>query len=151
MAIERAETIARMRKAFRGGISASRFFINERAAGRPLYRRATMLADWRSINQLETKANLLQFVRKDYYPTEKVIASVSWNMSKEYMYVVKVKTQLRPEEPVIDHMINIQSDVPLTPEEIELKVIEERSIEEQYSGETLYKVTPWTAVRRVTE
>jgi len=151
MGIERAETIARMRKAFRAGLSAGAFFRQERTAERPLYRRTDMLRDWASVNQLERKKDLLKYVRKDRYPTAKTIASVAWDMSKEFMYVVKVKTQQTPDVPVLEHNINILSDVPMTPEMIEEMVIEERAREEKYFGEILLEVQPWTAVRRVLE
>lgn len=148
MAIERAITIARMRNAFREGISATRFIRSEREAGRPTYRRSDMLADWRTINQLETKKELLQYVRKDRYPTEKVMATVTWALSKEFMYVVKVKTQRSPDEPVLDHLINIMADTPLTPAMIEARVIEERAVKEKYFEEILIEVLPFSAVRR---
>lgn len=148
MAIDRAITIARMRKAFRAGISATRFMRSEREAGRPTYRRTDMLSDWRTINQLESKKELLQYVRKDRYPTEKVIATVTWALSKEFMYVVKVKTQRTPDEPVLDHLINIMADTPLTPAMIEARVVEERAAKEKYFGEMLVEVLPFSAVRR---
>ena len=151
MGINRAETIARMRVAFREGLSAGGFFRQEREAERPLYRRTTMLADWRSVGQIEQKKDLLRYVRKDRYPTEAVIATTTWAISKEFMYVVKVKTQLSPDEPVIEHNVNIQSDVPLTPAMVEAMVIEERAKEEKYFGEILLEAQPWTAIRRVKE
>lgn len=149
MAIDRAITIARMRKAFREGVSSAGFIRAERKAGRPTYRRTDMLADWRTINQLETKKELLQYVRKDRFPTEKVVAAVSWDISKEFMYVVKVKTQLSPDEPILEHLINIMSDIPLTPAMVEARVVEERLAKEKYFGEILVEVLPFSAVRRV--
>ena len=150
MGILRAEQILRMRGAFRAGVSASTFLRTEREAGRGR-RRTDMLADWRSVNELETKKELLRYVRKDRYPTEKTVAAVSWALSKEYMYVVRVKTQLRPDEPVLEHNVNIQSDVPMTPAMIEAMVAEERAKEEKYFGEILLEALAWTAVRRVKE
>ena len=150
MGIVRAETIARMRKAFKQGLSASRFIADMREVGLS-YRRTDMLADWRSVGNIELKAELLRFVRKDRYPTDRIIATSTWNLSKEFMYVVRVKTQLRPDEPVKEHNVNIQSDAPMTPAMIEARVIEERAKEEKYFGEILISAEPWTAIRRVTE
>lgn len=149
MGIERAETVARMRKAFRGGLSASAFFKQERKAERPLYRRTDMLADWRTINQLETKKDLLRYVRRDRYPTEKTMASVQWELSKEYMYKVKVFATIRPGEPITEKFVNIMSDIPMTPEMIEAELIEQRQKEEQYAGEQITGLQVWTAIRRV--
>lgn len=150
MGIVRAETIARMRGAFRKGLSVSRFIADMKAVGLS-YRRTDMLADWRSVAGLERVEGALKYVRKDRYPTEKVIASQTWALSKEYMYVVKVKTQLRPDEPVVEHKVNIQSDVPMTPAMVEAMVIEERAKEEKYFGEILLEAMAWTAIRRVPE
>ena len=150
MAIVRAEVIARMRGAFRKGESASRFIQDMRAKGLG-YRRSDMLADWRSVNQLETKKNLLQYVRKDRYPTVKTIAAVTWNMSKEYMYVVKVKSRISPEEPIVERMVNIQRDVPLTPAMIEAQVKMEWVGWEKYKEEEIVEILPFTAARKVME
>jgi len=148
MAIERAEVIARMRIAFREGVSASRFIRDMREAGY-VRRRTEFLSDWRSINELERKADAFKYVRKDRYPTQAVMAAVEWDLKKEYMYVVRLKTQLSPDEPIITHNVNIVSDVPLTPAMIEARIIEERPKEEKYFGEIVLEIQPWTAVRRV--
>jgi len=150
MAIVRAEVIAKARGAFRKGESASRFIQDMRAKGLG-YRRSDMLADWRSVNQLETKKNLLQYVRKDRYPTVKNIAAVTWNMSKEYMYVVKVKSRISPEEPIVERMVNIQRDVPLTPAMIEAQVKMEWVGWEKYKEEEIVEILPFTAARKVME
>lgn len=150
MDINRAESIARARKSIRKGVSASKWIANMRSKGLS-YNKTEMLADYRNVLHLETKKDTLKYVRKDRYPTEKHIAAVTWAISKEYMYVVQVKTQSRPDEPVLTHDINIQSDVPLTPGMIEQRVIEGRLKEEKYAGELLLEIKPWTAVRRVLE
>lgn len=150
MSIVRAEVIARMRGAFRKGLSVSRFIADMREAGLG-YRRTDMMADWRSVSGLEVKEGLMRYIRKDRYPTERVIATTPWMLSKEYMYVVRVKTQLKPDDPVITHNVNIQSDVPMTVAMVEARVIEERAKEEKYFGEILIEAMPWTAIRRVTE
>ncbi|GAH67403.1 unnamed protein product, partial [marine sediment metagenome] len=70
MGIVRAETIARMRIAFREGVSASRFIRDMKEVGLS-YRRTDMLADYRSVAGLERVEGALRYVRKDRYPTEK--------------------------------------------------------------------------------
>lgn len=146
MGIIRAETIVRMKGAFKEGLSASRFIADMKSAGLS-YRRTDMLADWRSVNELETKEGLLRYVRKDYYPTEKTMASVTWSTSKEYMYKVKVHSRLRPGDPVTDRFVNIMSDKPMTPEMIEAEVAASWGGWEKYAAEELTGLQTWTAVR----
>lgn len=150
MGILRMEGIARARKLIREGVSASRWIADMKELGIS-YRRTEMLADYRTVLQIEQKTELLKYVRKDRYPTQAIYATTTWDLKKEFMYVVKVKTQLRPDEPVLEHNINIQSDVPMTPEMVEARVVEERAKEERYFGEILLEAMAWTAIRRVRE
>lgn len=147
MGIVRAEVIARMRGAFREGQSAGRFIADMRAEGLS-YRRTDMLSDWRSINELETKADLYKFVRKDFYPTEKVIAQVEWQLSKEFMYKVKVQSRLDPKAPITERFVNIMSDIPMTPRMVEQAVTEKWVEWEKYMKEIIEAITPFTAVHR---
>lgn len=150
MGIDRAEVIARMRGALRQGINASRFIKDMKAAGLS-YRRTQMLSDWRSVNQLESKKELFRYVRKDYYPSPRVMATVSWNLSREFMYKVRVQSRLAPGEPLTERFVNIMSDVPLTPGGVEASVMEQWAMWERYQKETIVKITPETAIRRVLE
>lgn len=146
MPLKRAQVIALMRKAFRTGQSASSFLTEIKAKGLS-YRRTDMLADWRSVNQLERKEGAMQYVRKGYYPSKKAIATVEWQIAKEYMYVVRVKSRLEPELPMIERKVNILSDVPMTPRMVEQAVIEKWSEWEDYTAEAIDEIIPWTAVR----
>ena len=148
MGIIRAETIARMRVAFKTGVSASRFITDMKAAGLS-YRRTDMLADWRSVNELERKEGAIRYVRKDRYPTVKTIAAVEWALSKEYMYKIKVQSVIRLGEPITERMVNITSDVPMTPTMIEAEVEERWSQWEKYAAEEITGLQVWSAVRRV--
>lgn len=148
MGIIRAEVIAKMKGAFRGGLSASRFISDMRAAGLS-YRRSDMLADWRSVNEVEKKEGVVRYVRKDRYPTEKSIAAVTWETSKEYMYKIKVHSVIKAGEPVTERFVNIMSDVPMTPRMIEAEVVKRWGEWEKYSAETITGLQTWSAVRRV--
>lgn len=148
MGIVRAETIARMRGAFRKGLAASRFISDMKAIGLS-YRRTDMLADWRSVSHLEVKDGLMQYIRKDRYPTKTSLAAVTWNISKEYMYILKVKSVISPGMPVVERKVNILSDVPMTPGMIEAEIEERWAEEEKYAGATLVGVQAWSAVRKV--
>jgi len=148
MPIKRANVIALMRGAFRRGQSAGSFIADMRAKGLT-YRRTDMLADWRSVNQLERKEGAYRFVRKDYYPTKAVIAEVEWKLSQEYMYKVKVESRLRPDVPITERLVNIMSDVPMTPAMVEQALIEKWSEWEDYTAEAIEKIIPFSAVHRV--
>ena len=148
MGIVRAESIARARKQIREGVSASRWITNMRDAGLS-YRRADMLADYRNVLQIEQKTDLLKYVRKDRFPTEKTIAVVDWNISKEFMYVVKVKSVIKAGEPITERNINIMTDKPMTPAMIEAEVEQRWGEYEKYGAEKIVEIQPWTAVRKV--
>jgi len=139
--------VALMRDAFRKGQSASSF-IRKMQTQELSYRRADMLSDWRTINEIERKEGMLRYVRKDYYPAEPSIAAIEWDLSQEYMYKVKTKSRLRPDEPVIDRYVSIMSDVPLTPREVEQQIWSRWGEWEKYEGERLEELTVWSAYRR---
>jgi len=150
MGIIRAEVIAKMRGAFREGVTATGFIAEMREVGLS-YRRVDMLDDWRSVNELEKKEGTLRYVRRDYYPTERTIAQVTWVTSKEYMYKVKVYARTRPDEPILERFVNIMSDVPMTPAMLESEVIERWGAWEKYKGEDIDRIQVWSAVRSTIE
>jgi len=113
------------------------------------YRRQAMLSDWRTVNELEKKEGTMRYVRKDYRPTTSAYAKVEWKMSKEYMYKVKVFSRLSPDKPITERFVNIMSDQPLTPHQVENEVSESWGKWETYGGETLVRQEVWTAVQRV--
>ena len=150
MGIVRAEVIARMRGAYDKGVSASRFIADMKTVGLS-YRRADMLADWRSEANIKKKEDLLRYVRKDRYPTEKSIADVKYAFSKEYMYKVKVQSVIRAGEPITERFVNIMSDVPMTPATVEAEVAERWREWERYAVEEITGLQAWTALRQVME
>jgi len=150
MGIKRAESIARARKQIRTGVSANAWIMDMRSKGLG-YTRTLMLRDYASTLQIEQKADTMKYIRKDRYPTEKYIASVSWELSKEFMYIVKVKSQITPDAPVTERKVNIQSDVPLTPRMVEAEVEEKWSQWEKYAPEIIKDIYVWGAVRKVIE
>jgi len=150
MGIERAEVIARMAGAIAEGMSASKFISQMREVGLG-YRRTDMLADWRSVGEIEKKEGALRFVRKDRYPTEKTLAAVQWELSQEYMYKVKVQSVIRVGEPITERFVNIMSDVPMTPEMIEEEVEQQWGEWERYAAEEITGLQVWSAVRKVME
>jgi len=147
MAVARSTVIGYMRKAFRTGQNVTDFREAMRRKGLS-YRWTTMLSDWRSVNQLETKKGLMRYVRKDRYPTKMAIAEVDWMLSQEYMYTVKVQSRLRPDEPQVERFVNLLSDEPMTGTMIEQGVIEKWAVWEDYTAEAIEKIIPWSAVHR---
>jgi len=146
----KSEFIARARLAIDRGVSRAAFLRRARAENFSV-RRTIMLSEWRNLTGLEAKKDLLKYVRKDYYPSPKVIANVSWKLSKEFMYVAKVKSRLQPDQPLTERNVNIVSDVPMTPRMVEQAIVEQWAEWEKYMKETIEKITPFTAVRRVME
>lgn len=147
MGIERATVIARMRAAFREGMSASKFLQQMKSEGLS-YRRTTMLSDWRSVNEIERKEGALRFVRKDRMPTKTVVATVEWDLSQEFMYKIKTLSRLKPGEPIVERFVNIMSDKPLTPQEIGSQVEERWGEWEKYAAEELVGLQVWSAAQR---
>lgn len=147
---KRSAVILRAKIAFQKGISASKFINNMKERGLS-YRRTDMLADFRSVNEVERKADAFKYVRKDYMPTAAVIAQVDWNLSSEYMYKVKIKSRIAPGEPLTERFVNIMQDRPLTPAEVEAltwSMIGEQSPKLQSQ---VVEVVPWTALHRIAE
>ena len=147
---KRSAVILRAKIAFRKGLSASNFISDMKARGLS-YRRTDMLSDWRSVNEVERKADAFKYVRKDRMPTARVIAQVDWSLSSEYMYKVKINSRLRPGEPITERFVNIMQDRPRTPGQIEglaWEMIREQSPKLQ--GQVI-SITAWTVLQRVIE
>lgn len=148
MSLVRANVIALMRGAFRRGQSAGSFIRDMREKGLT-YRRTDMLSDWRSVSHLERKAGMFESVRRDYYPSKAVIASVTWKLPKEYMYIVRVQSRLHPELPTQERKVNIVSDTPMTPAMVEQAITEKWVDWEDYTAEAIEKIIMFEAVHRV--
>ena len=147
---KRSAVILRAKIAFKQGISASKFLTDMKARGLS-YRRTDMLSDFRSVNELERKADAFKFVRKDRMPTARVIAQVDWSLSREYMYKVKINSRIRPGEPITERFVNIMQDRPRTPGEIEAlawSLIQKQSPKLQAQ---VVSITPWTVLQKVIE
>jgi len=147
---KRSAVILRAKIAFKQGLSASKFLDDMKARGLS-YRRTDMLSDWRSVNELERKADAFKYVRKDRMPTARVIAQVDWALSREYMYKIKILSRTRPGEPITERFVNIMQDRPRTPGEIEAlawSLIQKQSPKLQAQ---VVAITPWTVLQKVIE
>ncbi|GAH69136.1 unnamed protein product, partial [marine sediment metagenome] len=89
-----------------------------------------------------------QFVRRDRYPSTTSMAILSPEASKEYLYKLKVKDRLNPEAPLLDRFVNLGSDIPLTPEQIEQEVLLRWSETEKYDLQLLESIKVWEGYRK---
>lgn len=135
-----------MRGAVRRGQSRTSFLRDMKVKGLT-YPRKLMLSDWGSITEQVAKDGVLRYVRKNAYPAKKSIAAVEWAIEGEYMYKVKVHTQLKPDVPIEERFVNIVTDKPLTPAMMEQAVVEKWSEWEYEPLETIVKIEPWSAFR----
>lgn len=148
MGIDRSAVLMRMKSAISSGMSASRFIRSMRSAGLS-YRRQTMLSDWRSVGNVAKKEGTARYIRRDFKPTAQTIADVSWDLSREYMIKVKVHTRTRPGEPITSQFVNVMSDRPLTPREIEASIYENMPDWSDSIPGIITRITPWTILRRI--
>ena len=150
MAEIRKEVMSLMRKAILAGQSRTSFLRDMKAKGL-MYPRKRMVADWTQLTDFHAKTGALTRVRRDAYPADKTIVTTDWDIAGEYMYYVKVKSQLRPDEPITEREVSIVTDEPMTPRMIEQAVVEmwaewkERD-PERYEEE-LVEAIPMTAIR----
>jgi hypothetical protein len=146
--LRRPAAILRIPEAMARGLTVEGFIRELKSAGAS-YRRTLMLSDWRSVLGIEAKKDLFKYVRKDRIPTMGVVADVEWELSSEYMYKCKTWSRLRPDEPLTERFVNIMSDKPLTPAEIEQQVYSRWGEWERYSAEELKEVRVWAAFHKI--
>jgi hypothetical protein len=146
--VRRPVAILKIPQAIAQGLTVSGFIRQLQDVGLS-YRRTLMLADWRSQAGIEAKKDVIKYVRKDRLPSMRAIADVEWELSQEYMYKAKVWSQLRAGEPLTERLVNIMSDMPLTPTEIESQIYERWGEWEKYSAEALKRVQVVGAYHRI--
>ncbi len=145
---KRSEVILRAKQAFKKGLSATSFIVDMKSRGLS-YRRTDMLSDWRSVNELERKAEAFKYVRRDYFPTTKVMAQVEWEMEHEFMYKLKVQSRLEPGEPLTERFVNISSDTPMTREMVEQQAWEMIQEQSPDKRKMIVGVSAVTAIQRI--
>ncbi len=146
--LRRSIAIKLIPKAFKGGLSASSFINQLRLKGLT-YRRSTMLSDWRTVNEIEAKRDTLKYIRKDRLPSVQSMADVEWSYSKEYIYKANTWSRIHPDDPLTERLVTIQSDIPLTPLQVEAEVSIKWKGWERYKEEQLERVQPIAAYHRV--
>lgn len=146
MAEIRAKVMSLMRRAIVEGRSRTSF-LKDMKAQELMYVRKRMIADWSSLTERFAKAGALTKLGRDVFPGTKSTITTQWDIAGEFMYVVKVKSRVSPEQPVTERFVNIVTDAPMTPRMIEQAVVEKwKEWREEYREE-LEEITPYTAIR----
>jgi len=146
--IKRPSAILKMPNAIMRGLSATGFLRELQGMGLS-YRKTLFLSDWRSVSGVEAKKNLIQYVRKDRIPSARLVPDVEWELSREYMHKVKVWSRLKPDEPLTERFVNIMSDNPMSPLEIEAQVESMWGQWEKYAQESLEGMKVVTTYHRI--
>jgi len=115
------------------------------------YTRTKFLADWRSVGAIEARKDVFKYVRKDRRPSMKSMADVEWEMSEEYMFKVRAQYRTGPDEPIQERFVNIPSDRPMSPAEVEAEVFDRWNDWEKYVGEELEAANVIAGYHRIDE
>ena len=134
--LRRSVAILKMPQAIARGMSATKFLSSLKITTGG-YQKQRFLADWRTVAGIEKRKDAFKFVRRDRRPPMTAMADVEWELEKEYMYKARVFYRIRPDEPMQERFVNIPSDSPLTPAEVEAEVEERWEDPWKYKGETL--------------
>ncbi|KKM22951.1 hypothetical protein LCGC14_1620180 [marine sediment metagenome] len=148
LGLRRAVAIKLIPKAFKGGLSASSFIQQLRLKGLT-YRRTTMLSDWRTVNEIEAKKDVLKYIRKDRLPSIKSMADVEWAYDKEYIYKANTWSRINPDDPLTERMVTFTSDKPLTPRQVEEQIADKWSAWERYFPEKVERIQTVSAYHRI--
>jgi hypothetical protein len=141
LGLRRAIAIKLIPKAFKSGLSASSFIQQLRLKGLS-YRRTNMFADWRTVNNIEAKKDVLKYIRKDRIPSIKSMADVEWGYDKEYVYKANTWSRIHPDDPLTERMVTLQSDIPLTPRQVEEQIEFKWKEWEKYFPEKVERIQP---------
>lgn len=146
--LRRPTAILKMPEAIARGMTVTGFINSLKASGLS-YRRAEMLADWRGVAGIQAKKDRMKYVRKDRLPSTRAVADVPWTLSKEFMYKVNTFSRLHPDEPLQERFVNVMSDVPMTPQQIEQQVMSMWGQWEKYAQESIEGLKVVGAYRRI--
>ncbi len=148
--LRRPTAIMGMPAALARGMSANAFLRKLKLTSGG-YTRSKFLADWRSVGAIEARKDAFKYVRKDRRPSMKSMADVEWEMSEEYMFKVRAKFRTSPDDPIQERFVNIPSDRPMTPAEVEAEVFDRWNDWEKYAGEELESANVVAGYHRIDE
>jgi len=146
--LRRAIYLKLIPSAFKSGMSANSFILKMRGKG--LGRtRSTMLSDWRTVNEIEAKKDVLKYIRKDRLPSVQSMADVEWAYDKEYIYKANTWSRIHPDDPLTERMVTFTSDRPLTPRQVEEQIATKWSAWERYIPEKVERIQVTAAYHKV--
>ena len=148
LGLRRAIAIKLIPKAFKSGQSASSFINMLRVKGLT-YRRTNMFKDWRTVNEIEAKKDVLKYIRKDRLPSVRSMADVEWAYDKEYIYKANTWSRIHPDEPLTERQVTFTSDSPLTPRQVEEQIATKWSAWERYIPEKVERIQTTAAYHRI--
>lgn len=148
MSVNRAIAKAKMAAAIRAGQNAAGFISQMRSQGFG-YDNKLMYSDWRAAKQAIGLEGALQTLRPTQRPSTKTMAEVEWQISKEYMYKVKVIVSEKGRKGTKERFVNILSDTRLTVQQIERAAKKTFTQSENYGREVVESLQAWTAYHRV--
>lgn len=134
--LRRATAILRMPEAIAKGMTANKFLSTLKITTGG-YARTRFLQDWRNVAGTEAKKDVFKYVRRDRRPPMQALADVDWEMSEEYMYKVRAFVRTSPGEALTERFINIPSDRPLSPQEVEAEAFSRWTDKEKYGDEAI--------------
>lgn len=108
-----------LRAASEAGQSFGEVFRDMQAGGMQTYRRTDMLSDYRQFRGIPEKADLLQYVRKDYTPSAKLYTVTKGYQHTKFRYQLNVDIYKPLTGETFVMSTNIASDVQLTPRQLE--------------------------------
>ncbi len=145
--VGRAAMPLTIKKAQQAGMSQAAWIRDMRSKGLG-YRRQTMQSDWRNMGNIKKKEGLLRYVRKDYLPTAAIAQVKDWELSREYMFKLRVRYRESPGRPIQERYVNLVEDRPLTPREMEAEVRAQWGGWYGQNADDIVEIIPETAIQR---
>jgi len=139
LGLRRSIAIKLIPKAFASGMSVSAFFRKLRGTT-GTYRKTTMLSDWRTVTGMKAKEDALKYIRKDRLPSPHIMIDSHWGYDKEYVYKANTWSRIHPDDPLTERMVTFQSDILLTPTQVEEQIGIKWSEWERYFPEKVERI-----------
>lgn len=137
--VRRPSAILRIPDAITRGLTPSAFIRELKGMGLS-YRKTLMLSDWHNVSGTEARKDRFKYVRRDRRPAMQELADVDWDMSQEYMYKARAWTRAVEGEPLEERFVNIMSDRPMSPKEVEEEIGERWADREKYGRDVLERI-----------
>lgn len=137
--LRRPTAILQIPDAISRGLSVTGFIKELKLQGLS-YRKTLMLSDWRNVSGTETRKDRFKYVRRDRRPAMQDLADVDWDMSQDYMYKARAWTREVEGEELQERFVNIMSDRPMSPKEVEEEISGRWTDTEKYGQARLERI-----------